>query len=340
MAEQDTDVVEQDVDISGGNDDLEAMIDAELDRPSSDEKKEATKDAEKKEVKDGSGTGDDKKPPETKPATETSNEEKAFLRDAGFSDEEIKEVTPKELERLKKAHGFYSGVIKKHQDRAEFFGKSNKDLSERYQAQQKTLKEVMAQQSPADRMKGRIGKIDMSKLSDGAKKLVEDPEFLEAMSLFFDAPHAEASPASSESPKTQQTEDEAKAATAENIKFVESSDLIKSKHPDIAAVYTSPEFLRWTETLSDYELMKVFSRDPRAHDEILTRYKAEQASAEVSRQQKAEQEKKNAALRAHGASAGAGAREVDDDLSPSDIMSGGKAFDAMTERIRKRRTGG
>ena len=201
----------------------------------------------------------------------------------------------------------------------------------------------MAQQTPADRAKGIIKTIDRSKLSPGVQKLLDDPEMLEFMGLFLpgakDEPD-EANPADRAEGRgtgaPQVTQEQATEAIMKTIDSVRQSPIIKSSHPDISEVYSSPEFQKWTEELSQLEVMKIFSPDPRAHKELLDRYKAQKAVADESRRQQEEAGRKNDALRTHGAPAGGGASEAED-FTPTQILTDDKAFQSLKNRIRKNR---
>jgi len=267
MAELGTDKGTGEVEVDEAeSQDLEAMIDQESAALASKGKGEKTGDKAAAAGTDGAksdGTG--KEPPKGKQPTEPTEEDKALLTELGFSEDEAKEVTPKELERLKRVHGSYSGKVKAAEGRAEFFGRANKDLSEKYKNQQKSLNEIMSQQTPADRAKGIIKSIDRSKLSPGVQKLLDDPEMLEFMGLFI--PEAKEALGAPEAKPDAQAEGDDLAP--------EIKGAVLAAHPDYQTVYRSSEFEAWAQALS-VDQKRAFAeklKTAEGHNEVLTAFK-------------------------------------------------------------------
>jgi hypothetical protein len=227
-------------------------------------------------------------------------------------------------------------VLKKFRDDLEFerkekrrWGDQNRQLSE----QVKTLKGehgklALSQPITVDQIKAFREKHKglISSLTPGAQRLWEDDDYVadkiatQRLLMENGGPAAGGADASRPGEAVQQpTEDQAKQAIAENISNIATSDVIKGSHPDIATVYASPEFRKWTDKLSDVEVMKLFSSDPRAHKELLDRYKAEQAweADEASRGKDAK--KKQQALGGLGDVTG-GVRPAREE-TPDDILN-------------------
>lgn len=343
MAEMGTDLESPDDVISDG--DMEAMIDAELQKP---DEKEKGKEAATDEDADTKGTEAgtvEQTPEQLAQATATADADKAFLRDIGLEGEDIQ---PKELERLKKVNGFYSGRIKTAEDKANWFGQTNKQLSDQVKklrvdhGKMSLERPITTDEIKAFRDKN---KSTLASLPEGAKRLWDDDDYVAdkiATMRFMDAEKQgeHAAEAGTDAGKKPVTEEQATQQIAHTIGRVAASDVIKTSHPDIGDIYSSQDFQKWAGTLSDFEVMKLFSSDPRAHKEVLDRYKAERSAAEVSRQQADKSKRNNDALRTHGAPAGGGAPDDEDDYSPSQILNDPKAFQSMKDRIRKNRVRG
>jgi hypothetical protein len=344
MDEKDTDLESTDDVVSDG--DMEAMIDAELRKPDEKEKgKEAADKAGADTTEQADGTG--KTPPDDKQvqATAAAEADKAFLRDIGLDGEE---VTPKELERLKKVNGFYSEKVKTAEGKANWFGQTNKQLSEEVKKLRVDHgKMSLNQPITIDEIKlfREKNKSILASLPEGAKRLWDDDDYvadkIATMRFMSAGSQSEQEQGNGgQGASAPVTEDQARAQVAQTIAGVASSEIIKASHPDIGAIYSSQDFQKWAATLSDFEVMKIFSGDPRAHKEVLDRYKAERSAAEVSRQQADKSKKNNDALRTHGAPAGGGAPDDEDDYSPSQILNDPKAFQNMKLRIRQNRVRG
>jgi hypothetical protein len=349
MAEMGTDLEEvRDDVVSDG--DMEAMIDAELRKP--DEKgqekgKEAATNAGADTTKADAGTVEQTPEQLAQATAEAADADKAFLRDIGLEGEE---VTPKELERLKKVNGFYTGRIKTAEDKASWFGQTNKQLSEQVKklkfdhGKMEQSRPITTEDITAFREKN---KAILNTLPEGAKQLWADDDYVAdkiATMRFMGAggqpeqAAEDAAEAGGSAPAV--TEEQAKEQIAQNISRVASSEIIKASYPNIGAIYGSQDFQQYASTLSDFEVMKIFSADPRAHKEVLDGYTRTRAAAEVSRQQADKSKRNNDALRTHGAPAGGGAPADDDDYSPSQILNDPRAFQNMKERIRKNRVRG
>lgn len=238
--------------------DLEAMIDQESAALASEDKGKGD-DAAKTGKESAKPIGTGNQPPNGQQPTAATEEDKALLRELGFNEDEAKELTPKELERLKRVHGSFSDKIRAEKGRSEFFGKANKELSEKYKAQQKTLGEVMEQQTPADRAKGIVKSVDRSKLSQGVQKLLDDPEMLEFMGLFI--------PGAKEALK-------APDATAEGGDDLppEVKASVAPVHPDYLRVYQSTEFAAWANAQPRDVLMERL-KTAEGHNEVLAEFK-------------------------------------------------------------------
>lgn len=367
-----------------GDDDLEAMIDQELAAA-------PTKDEEKK----GGGTGD-KEPPQAEDGKLT-DEDRTFLAELGLDGEEI---TAKELTRLKKVHGVYTGKLKTAEDKATWFGNTNKDLSR----QIKTLrgdnsKLSLNQPITSEDIKAFREKYKtvIASLPEGTRKLWEDDDYVAdkiATQRLMAAQPATAAGTEGEEGAAVEFTEEGKAAlekahpdyervyqshefgiwvkalpaelrntyrdkmkTSEgNIEVLSAFkedykkaaeavdkliiDEIAKVHPNFKEKFNSPAFSVWIKGQSRNERAKLQDTDPKGYIEVLNNFSIYEAAEGMKGMQRQRAKQNNDALRGHGGGAGGGAQEAEEGPSPEDILKGGKAFDDMTERIRKRRTGG
>lgn len=293
--------------------------------------------------------------------TGLTDEDKVFLKTIGL--EGYSPSSAAELANLKKAYGVADAKYQDAERRATFYGTSNAQISGNYKKLKAAYREVMKQQSPSDRAKGIISKIDKTKLSAEARELLEDPAYLEVNSAIMaailpqeqqalsginldgdDDVEAAAAAGSGHTaagggqPAMPTNPEEAKERVKQNIRTV--AEKLKDSHPDMLEIYQRPDFREFFNNLSTIEAMKAFSDDPKAHDELLTRYKtvhAERLAAEAA--SKASTTKKDD-LRTHQAPAKPGpavAQKGDEGPSPDEIMNDDKAFDAITEKVAKAR---
>jgi hypothetical protein len=292
------------------------------------------------------GPGEPAKPEELTAA------DKQFLKSIGIADPD---VTPKELVRLRRVHGEFDKQLRHEQGKAQFFGSEAKKVSEKYQSIKKAYKEIVGQQSPADRIRGVIAKIDMTKLSKETQDLLQDPAYIESSAILLQAlgikgaeavpglddddapaaaPDGKAAPAGAAAPaQPPMTEAQAEERLKENINRVKEA--LKDRHPDIEDVYQDPAFREWAGKISNYEFAKLLSDDPEAHAEVLERWK----TVRSARQAEIDEKKKNAdasdGLRTHQSPAGPGGKkpaETNPNAIPSD-----EEYEDMTKSIAKHR---
>lgn len=295
-------------------------------------------------------------------STELSQADREFVRGRGLDD---KDITPREVANLRKATARLEQQIREATNKVEFFGNSNKDLSGKYQKLKSLYKEIAGQQTPQDQVRGIISKIDKSKLSPAAQELLEDPAYLEVNTAILSAllpkqtvPGLEddeeetaaggegaaaaagdtgakgAPSAGQEQPHI--TEEQARQIISDTVSKVTVA--LKDKHPDLPEIYGSDDFRKWTETQSRYEVMKLFTSDPQAHDEVITRYKADRAVRQQEEETTKNSEKGKNALRTHQSQSSPGGKtQVSAEPTPEQILKDDKVFDAMTTKINQSR---
>jgi len=245
--------------------------------------------------------------PETKEEKDKpaiSDDDKAILAAYDFKEEDF---NPKLVTALRRAEK----EKQQERSRADFFGKSNKDLSDKLKAF--TRSEASNMDIVKDRIKTRLSKIPKDKLSEHARNLLDDPVYLEAQAAMEVVRMTEDAPA-----ETAQESDQPKdAANNEQLAQAAKSmfEEVKKSHPDITDIYSKNEFYLWLKSQDRAVQAKYFEYSAPAHVDLANRYKvyrkAEQAAAEIA----TSKNEGTDAFSGHGAT-GTGRRVVEKELTP------------------------
>jgi len=269
------------------------------------------------EEKKVEGKADDQEPlekapeekPEPKPeeklpeAPAYTDEDKALLTAYDFTEAD---ANPKLVAALKKAER------DKHRERnrAEFFGKSNKEMSNKLKAFARS--EATSIDAVKERIKARLAKIPKDKLSEHTRNLLDDPAYLEAQAAIEVARMTEEAPDVDAAPAPDKVNREELQKQAAGV----FSEVVKV-HPDYEAIYRDPKLYAWLKKQDRAVQSKYFENSSSAHVDLINRYKVYQKAEVAAAALAADQNKGADAFAGHGAT-GSARRGPEKELSPED----------------------
>ena len=353
MAEQGTEKQQEAQEGPGEFNEQEYEREYELAMNEDDSDKGSSKDAGAAETdkKPAEQDGTGKQPPAEKPATgatdTTAAEDQQFLTSLGFDEAEAKEITPKELARLKKVHAPLMKEIQAQRGRADWFAKTNQNLSAENkklkgsQAALERSKPITTEEVKAFREKH---KDLIAALPAGAQQLWQDDDFVMTQMAMQRAMQ----PAVPEEDRTAGAAEETPLTEEQQAQFEDwkkdqasklSAAIEAAGHKDYKEVFASKDFAEWLGKMPlEYKalLLNPFNDrnelDPSRTLKVLQDYRLHRTSIEAQRQVKAEADEKANALRTHG-----GGTRVpdagDDDKDPMDMTPA--EFAAYEAKIRR-----